>query len=104
MVNRRNATGGESYTNSNTQCDNPTKATVVRAIANSAHQDGLTDVLAGGAGAVGAKSYSVVRALNALANPTDAAAQRAAAFERECSEAASSKLGKQARGLHGPRT
>lgn len=45
------------------------------------------------------KSYSLMRVLNALANPTDAAAQRAAAFERECSEAAGAKLGKQARGF-----
>jgi HK97 family phage major capsid protein/HK97 family phage prohead protease len=45
------------------------------------------------------KEYSLMRALNALANPTDAAAQRAAAFERECSEAAGNKLGKQARGF-----
>jgi HK97 family phage major capsid protein/HK97 family phage prohead protease len=45
------------------------------------------------------KNYSVMRVLNALANPTDASAQRAAAFERECSEAAGAKLGKQARGF-----
>ena len=45
------------------------------------------------------KQYSLMRALNALANPTDAAAQRAAAFERECSDAAGAKLGKQARGF-----
>jgi len=49
-----------------------------------------------------ARSYSVVRALNALANPTDAGAQRAAAFERECSDAASAKMGKAARGLFVP--
>jgi HK97 family phage major capsid protein/HK97 family phage prohead protease len=45
------------------------------------------------------QKYSIMRALNALANPTDAAAQRAAAFERECSDAAGTKLGKQARGF-----
>lgn len=45
------------------------------------------------------KQYSLVRVLNALANPTDANAQRAAAFERECSDAAAQKLGKQARGF-----
>ena len=33
------------------------------------------------------KEYSILRALNALANPQDANAQRAAAFERECSDA-----------------
>jgi HK97 family phage major capsid protein/HK97 family phage prohead protease len=48
------------------------------------------------------KRYSMVRALNALANPGDAGAQRAAAFERECSEAAASKVGKQARGFMVP--
>lgn len=48
------------------------------------------------------KRYSMMRAINALANPGDAAAQRAAAFERECSEATSAKLGKQARGFMVP--
>jgi len=48
------------------------------------------------------KRYSMLRVLNALANPGDAAAQRAAAFERECSEAAAAKLGKQARGFMVP--
>ncbi len=48
------------------------------------------------------KRYSLMRALNALANPSDAAAQRAAAFERECSDAVSSKLGKSARGFFLP--
>jgi HK97 family phage major capsid protein/HK97 family phage prohead protease len=45
------------------------------------------------------KQYSIMRALNALANPGDVNAQRAAAFERECSDAAAAKLGKQAQGL-----
>lgn len=45
------------------------------------------------------KRFSVMRALNALANPGDVNAQRAAAFERECSEAVAQKLGKQARGF-----
>lgn len=48
------------------------------------------------------KRYSLIRALHALANPADAAAQRAAAFERECSDAVSSKLGKSARGFFLP--
>lgn len=48
------------------------------------------------------KRYSMLRVLNALANPGDAAAQRAAAFERECSEAAATKLGKQSRGFMVP--
>ncbi len=45
------------------------------------------------------QQYSLMRALNALANPTDVNAQKAAAFERECSDAAGQKLGKQARGF-----
>ncbi len=48
------------------------------------------------------QKYSLMRAINALANPTDAAAQRAAAFERECSEAVASKMGKAARGFFIP--
>ncbi len=48
------------------------------------------------------KRYSMLRALNALANPADVAAQRAAAFERECSEAVAGKLGKAARGFFVP--
>ena len=48
------------------------------------------------------KQYSLMRVLNALANPTDAAAQRSAAFERECSEAVAAKIGKQARGFMVP--
>ncbi|MFN7155079.1 MAG: phage major capsid protein [Acidovorax sp.] len=46
--------------------------------------------------------YSLMRALNALANPTDTAAQRAASFERECSDATANKMGKQARGFMVP--
>lgn len=45
------------------------------------------------------RSFSIVRALHALANPMDQAAQRAAAFEFEASAAAAQKLGKQARGI-----
>lgn len=48
------------------------------------------------------KRYSVMRALNAMANPADVAAQRAAAFERECSDAVGQKLGKTARGFFIP--
>ena len=48
------------------------------------------------------KRFSVLRAINALANPGDGAAQKAAAFERECSEAASAKIGKQSRGFMVP--
>jgi HK97 family phage major capsid protein/HK97 family phage prohead protease len=48
------------------------------------------------------KQYSLMRALNALSNPGDQAAQRAAAFERECSEAQAKVLGKSARGLFVP--
>lgn len=46
--------------------------------------------------------FSLLRVLNALANPSDAAAQRAAAFERECSDAVAAKLGKAARGIYLP--
>lgn len=45
------------------------------------------------------RSYSFLRALHALANPTDRKAQEAAGFEREVSEAAVSKLGRAAQGL-----
>ncbi len=45
------------------------------------------------------RRFSIMRALHALAHPGDVAAQRAAAFERECSDAAAAKLGKQARGF-----
>lgn len=48
------------------------------------------------------KQYSVLRALNALTNPTDQAAQRAAAFERECSDEYAKKSGKSAQGLFVP--
>jgi HK97 family phage major capsid protein len=45
------------------------------------------------------KRFSLMRAINALANPTDRAAQRAAAFEFECSEAAQRAFGQSAQGL-----
>lgn len=45
------------------------------------------------------RSYSLLRVINALSNPRDAAAQRAAAFELEVSTAAAEKSGKQARGI-----
>ena len=45
------------------------------------------------------KKFSFLRALNALANPTDRAAQEAAAFEREVSDAASKKYEKPANGI-----
>jgi HK97 family phage major capsid protein len=48
------------------------------------------------------KQYSVLRALNALANPQDARAQAAAAFERECSVAVEQRSGKQSQGLFMP--
>lgn len=48
------------------------------------------------------KTFSVVRAINALANPQDASAQRAAAFEFECSNAVGAKMGKAARGFFLP--
>ena len=48
------------------------------------------------------RRYSVINALNALANPQDAAAQRAAAFEIECSNAVAKIAGKSARGVFLP--
>jgi HK97 family phage major capsid protein len=45
------------------------------------------------------RRFSMVRALNALANPGDTAARNAAAFEFECSSATSTKLGKASRGI-----
>jgi HK97 family phage major capsid protein/HK97 family phage prohead protease len=49
-----------------------------------------------------AKRYSFIRAINALANPGDRKAQEAAAFERECSDAFSGKLGRAAQGFYVP--
>ena len=45
------------------------------------------------------KSFSLVRAINALANPTDRRAQEAAAFEFEASRAAATAYGVTAQGL-----
>ena len=45
------------------------------------------------------KRFSFLRALNALANPTDRVAQEAAAFEREVSEEASKRYDKPANGI-----
>jgi HK97 family phage major capsid protein/HK97 family phage prohead protease len=45
------------------------------------------------------KRFSFLRALNALANPTDRQAQEAAAFEREVSEEASKRYDKPANGI-----
>lgn len=48
------------------------------------------------------KGYSFVRAIHALANPKDAKAQHAAAFELEASQAAADKAGRAARGIMVP--
>ncbi len=48
------------------------------------------------------KDYSIVRAIRALANPTDRAAQEAARFELEASEAASRAYGTTAQGIMVP--
>jgi HK97 family phage major capsid protein/HK97 family phage prohead protease len=48
------------------------------------------------------KRFSFVRAVNALANPTDRRAQEAAAFEFECSREAASKTGHETRGIFIP--
>ena len=45
------------------------------------------------------KNFSLVRAVHALANPTDRAAQEAAAFEFECSRAAAKEHGKTSQGI-----
>jgi HK97 family phage major capsid protein/HK97 family phage prohead protease len=49
-----------------------------------------------------ARQFSYMRAINALANPTDAGAQRAAGLEREASDAVSKVMGKSARGFYVP--
>lgn len=49
-----------------------------------------------------ARSFSFIRAVNALANPGDRKAQEAAAFERECSDAVASKQGRAAQGFFVP--
>jgi HK97 family phage major capsid protein len=49
-----------------------------------------------------AKQFSFVRALNALSNPADRKAQEAAKFERECSDAYGSSLGRSAQGFYVP--
>jgi Phage capsid family./Caudovirus prohead protease. len=46
--------------------------------------------------------YSMLRAINALANPRDKRAQEAAAFEIEVSQSACDKLGRQSRGIYVP--
>ena len=48
------------------------------------------------------RSFSFMRAIHALANPSDRRAQEAAAFEFEASRAASEKMGRQATGLFVP--
>lgn len=48
------------------------------------------------------RQFSVLRALNALANPSDKQAWEAAAFEREVSDASSKAAGKSARGIFVP--
>ena len=48
------------------------------------------------------RQFSVLRALNALANPADKKAWEEASFEREVSEAASKAAGKAARGIFVP--
>lgn len=49
-----------------------------------------------------ARSFSFLRAVNALANPGDRKAQEAAAFEREVSDAVASKQGRSAQGFFVP--
>ncbi len=49
-----------------------------------------------------ARSFSFVRAINALANPGDRRAQEAAKFEREASDAFATKMGRAAQGFYVP--
>ena len=63
----------------------------VRTVEAEAPEIGMSEREAG--------QFSFVRALNALANPTDRRAQEAAAFEFEASAAAAEKTGKDVRGL-----
>lgn len=49
-----------------------------------------------------ANNFSIVRALNAMANPTDKRAQEAASYEFEMSRAASEAEGKEVRGIYVP--
>jgi len=46
-----------------------------------------------------AQSFSFLRAINALANPADRAAQEAASYEREVSEEAAKRYGRPAKGI-----
>jgi HK97 family phage major capsid protein len=70
----------------------PKAAAAVKPIASGGSADiGLSD------GEV--RSFSFVRAINALANPSDRRAREAAAFEIECSEAAQQRAGKQSQGI-----
>lgn len=48
------------------------------------------------------RSFSFLRAINYLANPTDRSARDAAGFEIEASDAAAAKLGRQSRGITVP--
>lgn len=48
------------------------------------------------------KNYSLIRAINAMANPNDQAARSAASFEFECSAAMAQKMGRQAQGFFLP--
>jgi HK97 family phage major capsid protein len=60
-----------------------------------------------GAGDIGltpeeTRNFSFLKAINALANPTDRRAQEAAAFERDASEATAKRLGRSAQGFFVP--
>lgn len=48
------------------------------------------------------KQFNLLRAMHALANPTDAQARQAAAFEFECSAEVGKKMGRDARGIFLP--
>lgn len=63
-------------------------------VPSSAAEIGLTDKEA--------RSFSFIRAINAMASPNDQKAQEAAKFERECSDAVGKKFGKSAQGIFVP--
>ena len=67
------------------------KAVVEKPVAQASDEIGLNQKEA--------RSFSYLRAINYLANPTDRAAREAAAFEIEASEAAANKEGRASRGI-----
>jgi len=71
-----------------------------RAMLDSLGKPVVTDVPDGdiGLNEKETRAFSFIRAINAMANPNDRRAQEAAAFERECSDAAAKRTGKTPQG------